>query len=101
MPTINKEITRKRTEFGLETVSAGQTLGTKRLDEAKELLDAVPEAERSKYGPLYNSFETAYARRDAGLIRSSASAFEAADADLFGDAVAKLNEAANAFDTYD
>ena len=101
VPTINKEITRKRTEFGLETVSAGQTLGTKRLDEAKELLDAVPEAERSKYGPLYNSFETAYARRDAGLIRSSASAFEAADADLFGDAVAKLNEAANAFDTYD
>ena len=31
--TINKEITRKREEFGLETLEIGQTLRTKRLDQ--------------------------------------------------------------------
>ncbi len=31
--TINKEITRKREEFGLETLELGQTLRTKRLDQ--------------------------------------------------------------------
>ncbi|MBR2335599.1 MAG: extracellular solute-binding protein [Clostridia bacterium] len=33
--TINKEITRKRLEFGLETLETGQTLASKRLDQAK------------------------------------------------------------------
>ena len=32
---INKEITRKRAEFGLETLEAGQTLASKRMDQAK------------------------------------------------------------------
>ncbi|MBR7033454.1 MAG: extracellular solute-binding protein [Clostridia bacterium] len=101
VPTINKEITRKRTEFGLETVSVGQTLGTKRLDEAKEILDGIPDSEKDKYGPLYNAFETAYEKRDAEMIRSAAKSYADADADLFGDAVTKLNEAADAFDNYD
>ena len=33
---INKEITRKREEFGLETLEIGQTLKSKRLDQMKE-----------------------------------------------------------------
>ncbi len=32
---INKEITRKRAEFGLETLELGQTLASKRIDQAK------------------------------------------------------------------
>ena len=32
---INKEITRKRAEFGLETLEAGQTLASKRMDQAE------------------------------------------------------------------
>ncbi|MBR3424230.1 MAG: extracellular solute-binding protein [Clostridia bacterium] len=83
VPTINKEITRKRTEFGLETVDPGQTLGAKRLDEAKELLDGIAKTAGTKYEPLFNSFDTAYAKRDAGMIRSAAAAFEAEDAELF------------------
>ena len=98
VPTINKEITRKRTEFGLETVEPGQTLGTKRLDEAKEILDGI---DRSKYEPLFNAFDTAYAKRDAAMIRKSAEDFSNADAALFADAVEKLNQAADAFDNYD
>ena len=45
--TINKEITRKRTEFGLETLAAGETLASKRLGQATA---AVEEFEgRSNY----------------------------------------------------
>jgi len=39
--TINKEITRKREEFGLETLELGQTLTEKRL---KQVMDAYEEA---------------------------------------------------------
>ena len=37
--TINKEITRKREEFKLETLEIGQTLATKRADQAMEAMD--------------------------------------------------------------
>ena len=37
--TINKEITRKRAEFGLETLELGQTLGQKRLGEVKDAFE--------------------------------------------------------------
>ncbi len=37
--TINAEITRKREEFGLETLEEGQTLAQKRMAEAEELIN--------------------------------------------------------------
>ena len=101
VPTINKEITRKRNEFGLESLEVGQTLGTKRLDEAKEILDGLSGSVKDQYAPLFTSFEAAYAKRSALMIRSAADGFEKADAGLFGEAVVKLREAADAFDTYD
>ncbi len=42
--TINKEITRKREEFGLETLEIGQTLKEKRRDQAKDAIEALREA---------------------------------------------------------
>ena len=39
--TINNEITRKREEFKLETLEIGQTLASKRLDQALEAIDAL------------------------------------------------------------
>ena len=36
--TINKEINRKRTEFNLETLEIGQTLASKRLDQAADAI---------------------------------------------------------------
>ena len=42
--TINKEITRKREEFGLETLEIGQTLKEKRRDQAKEAIQALRDA---------------------------------------------------------
>ncbi|CDC60188.1 extracellular solute-binding protein family 1 [Clostridium sp. CAG:448] len=41
VPTINKEITRKRNEFKLETLEAGETLASKRLNQATGLLDKI------------------------------------------------------------
>jgi len=40
IPIINKEITRKRSEFGLETLEIGQTLKSKRLDQVAEAYQA-------------------------------------------------------------
>ncbi len=101
VPTINKEITRKRTEFGLESLEIGQTLGTKRLDQAKELIEALSDADADTYRPLITAFEAAYAKRDAAMIRSAADGFSKADPVTFSEISAKLNEAADAFDTYD
>lgn len=41
VPTINKEITRKREEFGLETLEVGQTLKEKRTDQAKLAIEEL------------------------------------------------------------
>ncbi len=41
--TINTEITRKRHEFGLETLEIGQKLSTKRLDQATTALNVLEE----------------------------------------------------------
>ena len=43
IPTINKEITRKREEFGLETLELGQTLKEKRKDQAKDAMTLLTE----------------------------------------------------------
>ncbi len=63
--TINKEITRKRAEFGLETLEIGQTLADKRLTQALEALDALSADAKQKYSAeiarakeVINSLET-------------------------------------------
>ena len=43
IPTINKEITRKREEFGLETLEIGQTLNEKRKDQARDAMTLLIE----------------------------------------------------------
>lgn len=59
--TINKEITRKREEFKLETLEIGQTLLKKRSDQANEALDRLAE----RYGAAtpdnkyYDAYQTA------------------------------------------
>ena len=41
--TINKEITKKRNEFGLETLEIGQTKAEKRVSQVEELLEKLAE----------------------------------------------------------
>ena len=96
---INKEITRKRQEFGLETLEAGQTLAQKRMAEAEALLN---EAKKSaSYSNAYaNTVENAlklisgYETEDFASIQAVASALKKQNADLFGASAAKLEEAA-------
>ncbi len=97
---INKEITRKRAEFGLETLNPGQTLAQKRMAEAEAKLEDI------KNSSNYNSAYTAtvdnalrliagYETEDFASIHAVANALTKLNAELFKDAVADLNEAAS------
>ena len=52
--TINKEITRKREEFGLETLEIGQTLKEKRREQARDAIEALREAGLTEAAELAN-----------------------------------------------
>lgn len=99
-PTINKEITRKRTEFGFETLEAGQTLAEKRTEEALSLLDGISGGNKDKYKDQIKAVRDAVKANDAELIRTAATTLTNADSKLFAEAVDKLNEAAKWLDTY-
>ena len=96
--TINKEITRKREEFGLETLEVGQTLAEKRLGQAKDELEEISE---SKFSAEINAAMTAIENgTDIEMIRIAADSLETADSALFATAVQYLRDAADALATY-
>ncbi len=66
---INKEITRKRAEFGLETLEAGQTLAQKRLDQAKAAVEFLSERD-SKYDELKEKVIYATKSKDTVSLHS-------------------------------
>lgn len=63
--TINKEITRKREEFRLETLEIGQTLAQKRSDQATEALNLL--AERFAANEEGNRYNEAYRAARYGI----------------------------------
>ncbi len=96
---INKEITRKRAEFGLETLNPGQTLAQKRMEEAEALLNEAKQA--SNYSNAYaHTVDNAlrliagYETEDYASIQAVVGALNKLNADLFRASVAKLEEAA-------
>ncbi len=96
--TINKEITRKRTEFGLETLEVGQTLAEKRLGQATEALEGIS---NSSYSAQIEQAKAAIqAETDITAISAAADALEAADATLFETVITYLRDAARALSTY-
>lgn len=98
--TINKEITRKRSEFGLETLEVGQTLASKRMDEATELIKALNASDAASYEKVLTDTKNSIATGTAVSLREAVDSLKAADANLFGDIIVKLTQAANALDTY-
>ncbi len=104
--TINVEISRKRAEFGLETLENGQTLAEKRMEEAEA---ALVEAKNSSayvaaYDTAYNNAMTlieGYETEDYASLRALAAELEALNAELFGTAAKKMNEAANSLVEYE
>ena len=96
--TINKEITRKREEFGLETLEIGQTLAEKRLGQAEKALEEVKDG---SYDALIAEAKAAIAAGDdISAIESAAAALESANKELFGTAASYLRDAAKALSTY-
>ncbi len=69
IPNINEEITRKRAEFGLETLAAGQTLATKRMSQAS----AAIEEYRSRNGDaaLAEDIKLAIESEDIGTLNGA------------------------------
>ncbi len=113
--TINKEITRKRTEFGLETLDyVGQTLAEKRMKQAEEELNAIKAS--ASYNAAYdetvnNVFEliAGYTTEDYASLRAMADVLDTLNAELFGKTFTEgkkpvtqyLREAANALESYE
>lgn len=74
--TINKEITRKRKEFGLETLEVDETLASKRLEQSKGLLAKFEELDSAgKYADVIASAKDAMARENIADIATAGQAF--------------------------
>ena len=82
--TINKEISRKRVEFGLETLEQGQTLASKRLGQAQEAMAVLEEMNGSSYADLIKDIKSAIKSDDMMLIKQEADRVAA----LLGDGAA-------------
>ncbi len=106
---INDEITRKRDEFGLETLDKEQgdsTLAQKRMREANELLEEIKDSNKysSKYDAIYNSIAKElrdYDTEDYAALEVLADQLEEQNATLFKDAAKKLREAAVCLKSYE
>jgi hypothetical protein len=104
--TINKEITRKRSEFDLEVLAEGQTLAEKRMGQALDKIEEI------KGGSGYSSAYDAVCERvidtvdegnceDYASLRAAANALSEANATLFEDVVKYLNTAADSLEKYE
>ncbi len=75
--TINKEITRKREEFNLETLEIGQTLAAKRMNQAMTAIDDLTEKyANTKYDEAINAAKYAVANQKIAQLDEAAALFE-------------------------
>lgn len=93
--TINKEITRKRTEFDLETLEIGQTLASKRLDQAAAAIDELDDGTKSS-APVAAAIEAIASENDIAAIRAAADGLAASMPEVAG----YLTDAAIALESY-
>ena len=107
VPIINKEITRKRDEFGLETLDyVGQTLAQKRMLQA---IDALEEAQDdASYSTSHDRLcEIALDAMDGGAstdyasIRAAAEMLRDANSELFGTAANYMEQAVECLISYE
>ncbi len=76
--TINKEITRKREEFNLETLEIGQTLASKRMNQAMTAIDELTEKyANTKYEAAIEAAKFAVANQKIAQLEEAAAMFEA------------------------
>ncbi|MBQ8524236.1 MAG: extracellular solute-binding protein [Clostridia bacterium] len=98
---INKEISRKRGEFGYETLEVGQTLAEKRLTEAETAIAELSEGDAEKYKDAIEAARDAIeAGNNADAIEAAASGLESANGELFSAIAGNLKDAAAALRSY-
>jgi hypothetical protein len=68
--TINKEITRKRAEFGLETLEQGETLASKRLAQATAALEELKSRNLKPYDSFYDELTSAIRGEDSATLNA-------------------------------
>ena len=95
--TINKEITRKRIEFELETLEIGETLASKRLGQAATAIDDLDDAAKSS-APVAAA-SAAIASENIEEIRNAAAGLNTSDA-VMAEIAGYLTDAANALESY-
>ena len=78
--TINKEITRKRDEFGLETLEIGETLASKRIAQAEAKLDSLSDGAKAQYKTEIEALRKAIANLDSQKAKVSLEKIEALEA---------------------
>jgi hypothetical protein len=95
--TINKEITRKREEFGLETLELGQTLVEKRLLQVEQAY--ANDTEKMDQGKIdaaklaADIMKNGIRDEDAVALANAADAFAAVDATAFAATITALRNA--------
>jgi hypothetical protein len=108
--TINKEIIRKRAEFGLETLEIGETLVEKRLQETKTALAALSSSDKTQYSQEIANVNEAIsvvldnvkASNTEGIdaLNASIEQLKAADSAKFANIIKYLEGAAKTLATY-
>ncbi len=99
--TINKEITRKREEFGLETLEIGETLASKRIAQAQEILDGLSDGAKAQYKAEIDALNAAIENLESQKAKVSIEhieALEAASAGLRATQYSDLYEVADRID---
>lgn len=87
--TINNEITRKRREFDLETLQIGQTLASKRMDQALIAMELLEKIDSNKYKSAIDEAKYGIANeRIAQIEKASASFSDFLEYDYIDDLIA-------------
>ncbi len=94
---INKEVTRKRTEFGLETLEIGETLASKRLGQATAAIEELGNA--AKASPEITAVLDAIASEDIEELRAAAAGLSTAD-EAMAQIASYITDAADALESY-
>lgn len=89
--TINKEITRKRQEFGMETLELGQTLAEKRRDETVAILKGLSGDAAARAVTMLE--DCAMGRTDIIAVNEVIESLRSSDASAYALAIDKLYQA--------
>lgn len=92
---INKEISRKRTEFDLETLEIGQTLASKRLSQAADLINELDDAKKASLENVTNAING----ENIEELRAAAAGLNTSD-ETMASLQSYLTDAADALESY-